>query len=175
MKRIIRASAVACVLLAFALCAYGQEYPTVNVPPALRQRNYSGGSCVHATLISLLRWQGQLGVAKDWRRKYSGGEYPYTFAGKLARENIRYAYTTDGDVKFLEWAIATRRGCGIDIYDGRHMVALVYLDAEWAAILDNNDISEFIWIPRETLITAWQAGKGWAVAPIYSPAAPLPQ
>ncbi len=38
------------------------EYPTVNLPISLRQSNWLGnkneGSCVHATMISLLRWQG---------------------------------------------------------------------------------------------------------------------
>ena len=37
------------------------EYPTVNLPISLRQSNWLGnkneGSCVHATMISLLRWQ----------------------------------------------------------------------------------------------------------------------
>jgi hypothetical protein len=38
------------------------ERPTVNVPVALRQANWTSngsGSCVHATMISLLRWQGR--------------------------------------------------------------------------------------------------------------------
>ncbi len=56
-----------------------------------------------------------------------------------------------------------------------HMVALVHLDAKWAAILDNNNVSKFIWVPRETLIAEWKASYGWAVTPIYTPAAPLPQ
>ena len=60
--------------------------------------------------------------------------------------------------------------------DGRlHMVALVHLDDKWAAILDNNNVERFIWVPRETLIAEWKASYGWAVTPIYTPAAPLPQ
>ena len=175
MKIFIRVIAVLYILSALTLCTFGQECPTVNLPLALRERNYSGGSCVHATLVSLLRWQGQLKIAADWRKKHSGGEWSHSFHGKLAREDLRYAWCTNGDVKFLEWAISTRRGCGIDVHGGRHMVALVYLDAEWAAILDNNNIHKFIWVPREILIKEWQSGKGWAVAPVYSPAAPLPQ
>ena len=39
------------------------EYPTVNLPVALRQANWRGnqgeGSCVHALMISLFRWQGR--------------------------------------------------------------------------------------------------------------------
>ena len=55
------------------------------------------------------------------------------------------------------------------------MVALVYLDDKWAALLDNNAVEKYIWVPRETLIAEWKASYGWAVTPIYTPAAPLPQ
>ena len=40
-----------------------REYPTVNLEHALRQANWIGsqgeGSCVHATMIMLFRWQGR--------------------------------------------------------------------------------------------------------------------
>ena len=155
------------------------ERPTVNVPLALRQANWLGsyrqGSCVHATMISLFRWQGRLGMAEHWLKAYGDGEDPSGLAAKFAHEGVRYAYVTDGDVHFLEWACRTRRGCGITIKGGAHMVALVHLDTKWAALLDNNDVSKFIWVPRETLIAEWKASYGWAVSPVYTPAAPLPQ
>lgn len=155
------------------------ERPTVNVPLALRQANWLGsyrqGSCVHATMISLFRWQGRLGMAKHWLKAYGDGEDPSGLATKFAHEGVRYAYVTDGDVHFLEWACRTRRGCGITIKGGAHMVALVHLDNKWAALLDNNDVSKFIWVPRETLIAEWKSSYGWAVSPVYTPAAPLPQ
>jgi hypothetical protein len=156
-----------------------KERPTVNVPEVLRQRNWIGdqgmGSCVHATMISLLRWQYRLKTADHWRQTYGDGEQPEDLAAKLDREGIRYAYVTNGDVRFLEWACRTRRGCGITVMGGAHMVALVHLDEKWAAILDNNNVETFIWVPRETLIAEWKASYGWAVTPIYAPAAPLPQ
>jgi len=156
-----------------------KERPTVNVPLALRQSNWIGnqgeGSCVHATMISLLRWQYRLNTADYWRRTYGDGEYPEGLANKLDNEGIRYAYVTNGDVRFLEWAVRTRRGCGITVMGGAHFVALVHLDDNWAAILDNNNVSKFKWVPRATLIAEWKASHGWAVTPIYTPAAPLPQ
>ena len=155
------------------------ERPTVNLPLVLRQSNWHGsrgeGSCVHAAMISLFRWQGQMNKANYWRRAYGNGEWPDNLAVKLDREGVRYAYTESGDVKFLEWAIRTRRGCGITVMGGAHMVALVHLDDKWAAILDNNNVSKFIWVPRATLIAEWKASYGWAVTPVYTPAAPLPQ
>jgi hypothetical protein len=156
-----------------------RERPTVNVPAALRQGNWRGpegqGSCVHASMISLLRWQYRLHTADYWRQTYGDGEQPEDLAAKFDQEGIRYAYVTNGDVRFLEWACRTRRGCGITVMGGAHMVALVHLDDKWAAILDNNNVENFIWVPRETLIAEWKASYGWAVTPIYAPAAPLPQ
>lgn len=155
------------------------ERPTVNLPRSMRQTNWRGpkgeGSCTWATMTSLLRWQGRYRTA-DWVRKNCGdGEWPEDMAKKLDRANIRYAHVTNGDVKFLEWACRTRRGAGITVMGGAHMVCLVYLDDKWAALLDNNRIEKFIWVPRETLIVEWKASYGWAIAPVYTPAAPLPQ
>ena len=156
-----------------------KEHPTVNLPLDLRQGNWRGprgeGSCTWATMVSLLRWQARYRTA-DWiRQNYGDGEWPDDMAQRLDNAAVRYAYVTNGDVRFLEWACRTRRGCGITIMGGGHMVALIYLDDKWAAILDNNAVEKYIWIPRETLIAEWKASLGWAIAPIYTPAAPLPQ
>jgi hypothetical protein len=155
------------------------ERPTVNLPLALRQSNWTGsagmGSCTWATMVSLLRWQGHYDVANWVRQNYGDGACQNCMPQKMDRAGIRYAYVTNGDVKFLEWACSTRRGFGIAINGGEHMVALVHLDAKWAALLDNNNIENFIWVPRETLIAEWKASNGWAITPVYSPAAPLPQ
>lgn len=163
----------------FVCPAVDPEYPTVNLPFDLREPNWAPnnyGSCVHATNIMLLRWQGRHNTAKWWRENHWGGEYSYTFEDKLKAAPIRYAstYDNEGDVTFLDWACETRRGCGITVMGGRHMVALVHLDDEWAAILDNNSITEFIWVPRDKLIAEWLDSGGWAVTPLYSPVPPLP-
>lgn len=172
------------------------EVPTVNLPIRLRQKNWEGkklyrdsdgklhgeGSCVHATMISLFRWQGRYWMADHWRKTYDSGETPDAIIGdpncnlkdKLDREGVRYAYTTDGDVAFLEWACSTRRGCGVTVMGGRHMVALVHLDGERAGIMDPNNPKEIYYVPREQFIAEWQNSNGWAVTPVYTPAPPLP-
>lgn len=155
-----------------------EERPTVNLPAVLRQENWLGnrgeGSCVWASTISLLRWQGRYNTA-DWiRRNYGNGEWPEHWAELADKAGLRYAMTTDGDVEFLEWACRTRRGAGITVMGGVHMVNLVHLDDKWAALLDNNATSKYIWIPRETLIAEWKASHGWALTPVYAPCPPLP-
>jgi len=169
-----------------AILVQGEEKPTVNIPSELRQGNWIGrqgeGSCVHASFISLLRWQGRYNTANYWRNHYGNGECPGHFASLLNRNNIRFAYVTNGDVKFLEWACRTRRGCAITVLRGKHVVTLVHFDEddyddttqEYAAILDNNNPTRYIWMPRDTLISEWRSSYGWAVTPVYSPAAPLP-
>lgn len=156
-----------------------KEMPTVNIPRKDRQQNWIGryrqGSCVHAVVISLFRWQGRYKTANYWRRTYGDGECPGSLAAKFDREGIRYDYVINGDVSFLEWACRTRRGCGITVKGGGHMLTLVYLGNKWAAVLDSNDVEKFIWIPRETLLAEWKASHGWAVAVIYTPAAPFPR
>ena len=151
------------------------EYPTVNLPLPLRQKNWGGGSCVHATLVSLLRWSGRYNMADYWRRTYGEGEYESRFAQRLEANGIRFAQTVGKfDVGFLQWACDTRRGAGVTCLGGAHCIALVHLDATWAGVLDNNQVTKIRWIPREKFLKEWRDSGSWGFAVIYTPAAPLP-
>jgi len=153
---------------------YPEEHPIVNLPVALRQENYNNGSCVWATTISLLRWQGQYEMA-DWIRKArSGGVLTSKLLQSMDKAGLTFAGTDEGDVSFLEWSCRTRRGAAIVINDGAHMVALVDMDEDRACILDNNSIEQYIWISRGALIREWKKSGGLAFTPVYSPASPLP-
>jgi hypothetical protein len=187
-KRRITATIKALALSALLLTSHGfaSERPIVNLPAELREENWLGsngeGSCVHATMVMLLRWQQQEGVASHWRETYGDGEYADStwnpesnLAIKLDSENVRYAYCIDGDERFLEWALATRRGCGVTVLGGAHMVALVHLDDEWAGILDNNRPDQIIWMRRAKFLAEWKHSNGWAVTPVYTPAPPMPE
>ena len=156
-----------------------REYPTVNLPRGLRQRNWVGdrgeGSCVHASMVMLFRWQGFPAMADWWRQNNANGEWAEDLAYKFDAAKVRYAQTTTADVNFLQWACDTRRGAGVTVMGGKHMVCLVHLDDTWAGILDNNNIDTITWVPRETFLAEWRSSHGWAVTPIYWPAPPLPQ
>ncbi len=150
---------------------YELERPTVNLETAFRQSNWLGsrrqGSCVHSTMVMLFRWQGQFEMADYWKKTFGDGEYSSGLAVKMDRAGVRYAYTASrNDVSFLEWACDTRRGCGVAVNNGRHMVMLVGLDDEYAGILDNNSIGNFKWIKRETFLADWRRSGSWAVVPI---------
>jgi len=161
------------------------ERPVVNIPPKLRQGNWlrrgtrADGSCCHASLISLLRWQGQHTLADRWRRTHSGGEFTWTMQEALDEAGIPYAWCTNGDERFLEWSIRTRRGACIQYMDSPsstcyHMVNVVDLTDNWVCLLDNNDPRRFKWMKRDQFMRNWKQSKGWAFTPVYSPAAPLP-
>ena len=94
-----------------------------------------------------------------------------------------YVQHTGGDESFLELALKTGRMPGVT-YAGRdnrysgpiaHMVNLVYLDADQAAILDNNYPEKLLWMSRKEFLTRWRdQGGGWAVVLLTPPASPPP-
>ncbi len=159
---------------------YEVEKPTVNLETIFREHNWRGpqgeGSCVHSTLIMLFRWQGQHEMADYWRANHADGEYASNLANKMDRAGVRYAYTSrKNDVSFLEWACETRRGCGVAVKKGAHMVMLVALNDEYACILDNNHPKNFKWIKRDVFMKDWLSSGSWAVTPILaSPPPPYP-
>lgn len=148
------------------------EHPVMNLPQDARCKNYNGGSCVCASTISLFRWQGRDDLAAALRNVCSGGQSSSSLHAKLERLGARYAATTSGDVSFLEWAVRTRRGCGIAYYP-MHFVNLVDLTADHATLLDNNRVGQYITVPRAEFISRWRGFGGWATAVVYSPAAPI--
>ena len=157
----------------------GDSLPAVNLPYELRKSNWGGGSCVHATTISLLRWLAEgsgdpamYEIAETW--PHSGGEYSSRHKQRVEEANLRYCMTVDGDVELLRWAIATRRGAGI-AYNG-HCTALVGYDEATgnAIVLDNNHTDRYDTPPWDDLIARWQRGGGWAFAFVYDPPAPIP-
>jgi hypothetical protein len=152
-----------------------QAFPVVDLPAGWRTHNwapYGSGSCVHASLYMLLRWQAQHELAERWKRTYHSGESYVGLRRKLDREGIRYADTTIGDVSFLEWACRTRRGAGVTVMGGAHMICLVHFDDEWAGTLDNNRPYEIRWWPREEFVRHWRDASGWAVTPLFNPVPP---
>jgi hypothetical protein len=156
---------------------YEVERPTVNLETIFRQENWLGpqgeGSCVHATMIMLLRWQGQYEIADYWKATHADGEYASNLADKMDRAGVRYAYTSrKNEVSFLEWACKTRRGCGVAVRNRAHMVMLVHMDEQNVCILDNNFPENFKWIPRETFMADWLSSGSWAVTPIMGPPPP---
>lgn len=180
MKRLLILAFLFVPAIAFA------EVPTINIPPQCREKNWvdpitNEGSCVFATMTMSLRWMLAEDEASYWRNNFAGGQWAsnewnpnHNLPQKFESRNIPYAYTTSGDEEFLTWAIATRRGAGITVRSGSHMVLLVDLTDTEAALIDSNEPNRIVWVNRNRLIAEWQNSHGWAVTPVLSPAPPLP-
>ena len=85
---------------------YPPERPVVNLPEDMRQRNWrdtdKSGSCTWASMVSLLRWQGQYELADYIRQTRAGGESMNGWSAKLDEAHVRHiVIETRGDVEFL--------------------------------------------------------------------------
>ncbi len=75
-----------------------REEPVVNLPRSMREWNWGGGSCVHASTVMVFRWSGNYALADYWRKNYSGGESYNGLVGKLNRNKIPwYSSYADGN------------------------------------------------------------------------------
>lgn len=150
------------------------EKPVVNLARALREWNWGGGSCVHASNVMHLRWHDQMALAKWWRETYSGGESYNGLTAKLRRAKVPFYSTASGDVAVLERCTKERRGAVI-FYYSNHSILFCGIDEEHAYVLDNNRIEAFIRIPRDEFIRRWRGYGGVAIVPeLGAPRPPLP-
>ncbi len=190
--------------------------PVVNIPRDLREWNWGGGSCVHASTVMHLRWQHRPDIASFWRKTYSGGESYSGLTGKLNRNGIpfyataggggddiagasldhlafmrwltrqghSFYYTTRGDASVLERCTLDRRG-GVIFYYPNHSILFCGFtrfeggtfapEQEYAIVLDNNRIENFIPIPKADFLRKWRGYGGVCVVPtIGEPPPPTP-
>lgn len=145
-----------------------------DIPVPLREENYDGGSCVHASLVTLLRWQGQFELADWWREEYNEGEYLDRVIKRMEAAGLRYAVGDFGDEEFLEWACRNRLGAVI-FFKPYHSINIVGMNDTTVTLLDNNHIFEYEVIPRDKFMYAWKNYFGGvAFTPVYTPAPPYP-
>lgn len=149
----------------------------VDVPPRWRIKNWRGprgtGSCSHATTAQLLKWQGQHELAQRWMRSYSDGEHASRHTERMRKFGLRYARTTDGDERLLQWAIANRLGAGVHWPRG-HMQTLVGKKGNQAVLLDNNNVSKYRTYPWAQFVQQWKRNGGWAFTVVYKVPPPSP-
>jgi hypothetical protein len=150
------------------------EVPAMNLPVDMRMHNYAGGSCVHASTESCLRWQHQYAWADFWRSHYSGGESAQGLAAKFDKNGLKYAYTTSGDTAFLDWCDRTRRGAVIFYYTN-HSINFVGHSGGYAYVLDNNREDHYITIEWNEFVRNWRGFGGFALTPVYVPPPPQPR
>jgi hypothetical protein len=152
------------------------ETPSVNVPLSVRQKNWLGsggdGSCVHASLSSMLHWQNQFELAKWWRSQYSGGEWSDQLRRRLDAAKIPYAFTERANIKLLDDAHNSRRGA-ILWWKPSHCCTFVgWAESQgkvYACILDNNRTQAFEFVERSQFHKQWAGYGGFALTTLYDP------
>ncbi len=167
-----------------ALPQHAAEVPVVNPPLGLRQQNRLGGprgdegSCVHASLRSMMKWQNQFAKSEEMWTSYSGGEYSSRLRSRLDEKGIKYAFTEAGNLALLDFAHDTRRGallwwkpshcctfCGwVQGADGK----------TYAVILDNNKVDQYELTERSQFHRLWAGYGGFALTTLGDPPAPPP-
>ncbi len=166
-----------------------------HLPEERHLKNVGGsdgaGLCVFASISHAGDYQNDPVSAKifQWMRQYPGGGYPSKvdammrrLADSLGVPVPLYVQHTGGDARFLELALHTGRYPCVT-YDGRdgvyyrgpiaHMVNLVYLNEDRAAIHDNNYPGRYLWMTRDQFLARWRGnGGGWAVVLLAPPPPP---
>ena len=166
-----------CVLGILILASSGETTKApkyFDLSNQLRQPNYAGGSCVYASLVTVLRWQHQFGLADQVRSGYSGACSEGSLIRACENLNIKYAYTVRGDPKFLDWCDRTNRGAVIFYFDNHSVTFACYTNG-LASLIDNNDPDRKILIPKEQFLKDWKKYGGFALTAVYSPSPPKPR
>lgn len=157
------------------------EAPTINPHFALRQANWLGGprkdegSCVHASLSTVLHWQNKFELAKSWRQTYDGGEYSSRLRERLDRAGIKYAFTEQGNLGLLDFAHQTRRGAIIWWKPSHCCTFCGWVESGgkiYAAIIDNNRTQSFEFVEKSQFHRLWAGYGGFALTPLFDPPSP---
>lgn len=153
-----------------------------DVPEQFRVRNYSGGSCVHASTGTAFRWYGKHDLADYWRKHHHGGEYVAcpdcrgTLLQDLDAVGVPYVYTSKGDQKILEFASSTRRLAVIEYYPNHAINFNGFVKGNsgelYARLLDNNRTGRYIYVPKQEFIRKWRGYGGDAVVMLLDPPPP---
>lgn len=164
---------------------------TVDLPAAQHMKNTSGsdglGLCVFTSIEHAARWQNLIDLAgyRRWMESRPGGGWPEKVDKTLAEfckaKGVPvpdYVQHTGGDDGFLDLVIRTGRCAGVT-YSGRdgfytgsvaHMVNLAELDADRAAVIDNNRPGQWVWMARRDFLVRWrERDGGWAIVFLAPP------
>ena len=160
--------------------------PTVDLlsmPSQVRPRNVGGrdgaGLCVF-TSIQYAAWyqnEPRLQNFQQVMRQELGGGWPEKVDKMVAKygPGTPYVQYSGKDTTLMELALKTGRVPCVTVMRGAHMVCLVHLDANSAAIVDNNAPDRVQWMTRAQFIQSHDIGGrgGWTFV-LLNPTCPPP-
>lgn len=163
-----------------ALPAPRPETPSINPPLPIRQSNWlksNEGSCVHASLSSMLHWENQFDLAKQWRQTYGGGEYSDRLRRRLDAAGIKYFFTESSSLDMLDYAHSTRRGALLWWKPSHCCMFCGWVRSAdnattYAVILDNNAVQNYELVERGQFHRLWAGYGGFALTTLFDPPSP---
>jgi hypothetical protein len=134
-----------------------------DIPLEWRELNRDG-SCVHISYANSMRHLGLHDRAAEYRRRYKHGESPGPHKRKLEEFGAKYAMTTDGDPKLIEYAIANRRMISWTDMSAHYRNLVGRKDGK-AVLLGNGPQGResYQYVPWEEAMRAFNNQGGWAV------------
>lgn len=169
---------------------------TVDLPAKQHVRNFGApadgkGLCVFASLSMASRWHHIPELMDVIHKLREGGGWPEKVDQTIKQyaPGLEYVQYEGTDPAVLDQAMAEDRAVCVTYGYGEryrengqqvptiyHMVMLVHLDGESAAILDNNFPATYEWMPRREFLRRWvhPDGRGWAVVLLRPPPPPPP-
>ncbi len=146
-----------------------------KVPEHYRYDNYARGSCVHASLATIMMYFEQPETADIWTDTFRGGEYSSRLHDRLDMLQIEWDATWSGFDSFLDRMMEKNQPC-IVTFKPKHMCLLIGLDPiylwdgdQWlvnpapkAHIIDPNNTKEIEIYTRDNFLQGWHNGGGWA-------------
>ena len=169
----------------------------IDLPVSEHVKNFGApadgkGLCVFASMTMAAHWHHVRELSDIIHKINEGGGWPEKVSEvfKKYAPDLEFVQYEDTDPAILDKALSEGRpACVTYGYgerykedDGRplatiyHMVLLVHLDSEWAAILDNNFPGTYEWMPCAEFLRRWvhPSGKGWAYVMLAPPPPPIP-
>lgn len=157
-----------------------------------RVRNFGAprdglGLCVFASMDMNARYLNATPLIDIIHKLPTGGGWPEK-VDKVVSEHapgIQIAQYEGADPAILDLAMKTGRPICVTYGYGKlysyktiaHMVLLVHLDRDFAAIIDNNDPLHVTWMSRNEFLKRWvhPRNQGWAYVLIFPPPPPTPR
>ncbi len=166
----------------------------IDLPKGQHVRNFGApadnkGLCVFASLDMAARWHNAAELIGIINKINEGGGWPEKVDATFKRfaPSLKYVQsegTAAELLPILDKALSEGRAACITYGYGErygmetiyHMVLLVHLDGQRAAILDNNFPGTFEWMPREEFARrlVHPGGKGWVIVLLSPPPPPVP-
>lgn len=163
----------------------------IDLPFAEHVKNFGApkdglGLCVFASMSMAARWHNVDALSDVIHKLDQGGGWPERVdtVFKEFAPSLKYVQYEGSDPSILDKALSEDRpACVTYGYGERyqmktiaHMVMLVHLDGQSAAILDNNFPGTYEWMSRAEFLKRWAHpnGKGWAYVMLAPPPPPIP-